>query len=230
MHARTPKTMSHPRRKRSEDANAGQPQNFATGCVHSALDSFLGKAVTECTCSICVHIVFNTRGNRAIIYASMLAQCMAWLLDAGETIHTWRGRASRRVWARVFTHSRVNAAMYIAEIGVNEATNVRTPASLAASATLKERAPEPARAAGRKLAKAAASRTRRAGLEDLQLHGSPAYGARDLRDAPRPDPRMPLASPRLFLATSPRVASRRESVAPRSRRQSRHGLDDRHRR
>ena len=101
--------------------------NFATGSVHIALDCWLGNAVNERTCSTCVNIALSTRGNRAIMNTSMVPQRTARLAHAVETIHTWRGPMSRRVWARVFTHSRVNAAMHIAQIARNEAISASAP-------------------------------------------------------------------------------------------------------
>ena len=94
-----------------------------------------------CSMSILHPAIFSSRGNRTTMNTSMVPQCTAWLLDAVKAIHTRRGHAIHRVWALVFTHSRVNTAMYIAQIARNEAINARTLASLAARTSLKERAP-----------------------------------------------------------------------------------------
>lgn len=71
--------------------------------------------------------------------------------------------------------------MHIAQIAHNEAINVTTWVSLAASATLKEYASKMARAYGRRLVKSVASQMACTGLEYQELCGLVAYGGRELR-------------------------------------------------
>lgn len=76
------------------------------------------------------------------------------------------------------THSGMNTTIHIAQISRNEAINVRTRASSAASTTLKERAAKPTRVYGLRLVKAAASWASCTCLEYPELGGSVANGGK----------------------------------------------------